>query len=590
MKPFELTAVASILLVLLAAGPVRGSDEQAQEKPPPLKSSVSEHVEVQLVELKVTVSDRRGNPVSDIRPDEVTVREGGKPQRLAFFEPVAFREIVTGEEAPMEPAPVYDAQGGVTQGSVETVRPPKPVRRIIFVFDPRNSRMSARDDWKLAAQEWVREKKLPDDEVGVVVLRGLPEWIGPLTSDSDAVLNQLALLDLHTGVPNRNRRNEMSDLIEQLRSLCSDTSGVRNSSAAATDMAEVGCAYEVSRPILFEWSQQTLESTEVLRALSGQLAAIPGEKSVVLFSEGMIDDPGQVIVNAMLNVFTYSQVDISSMKSRLAGERNYELVELHRTASAANVVFFTLDSRHANEGSNFSNLERTSAMTTGMLGVNPWREMYDATRGTLSALAYATGGRPFYGPDDLPEKIDKAAGLFYGVYSLGYYRSDPDSARGKVAVKIDRKKLVLEYDKTPRRQAHQPRMAELNLVVGQPQPVAENLYSLPVSLLSPLAQLPLRATGKTRGCDVGVFFQALSPDGGVLVESFETVTVVLAEEQYREAQSQQWQHRLWLELPAGPFRLRARLSDDRQELLADRSIDLTVSAEGVSGGFGEAAR
>lgn len=587
MKPFALAPAALILLALPAAGPAAG--DEPQQKPPPLESSVAEHVEVQLVELKVTVSDRRGNPVSDIRPDEITVRESGKPQRLAFFEPVAFREIVTGEEAPMEPAPVYDAEGGVTQGSVELVRPPKPVRRIIFVFDPRNSRTTVRDDWRLAAQEWVREKKLPDDEIGVVVLRGIPDWSGPLTRDTSAVLNQLDRLDLHTGVPNRNRRNEMSDLIEQLEALCSDTSGVRNSSAAASDLAEVGCAYEVSRPVLFEWSQQTLESTEVLRDLSGQLAAIPGEKSVILFSEGMIDDPGQVIVNAMLNVFTYSQVDISSMKSRLAGERNWELVELQRTASAANVVVFTLDSRHANEGSNFSNLERTSTMTTGMLGVNPWKEMYDATRGTLTALAHATGGRPFYGADDLPEKIDQAAGLFYGVYSLGYYRSDPSSARGKVTVKIDRKKLVLDYDKKPRRQAHQPRPAQLDLAVGRPRPLAENLYALPVSLLSPLGQLPLRANGKMRGCDVGVFFQALSPDGSILSESFETVTVVLDEEQYREARSQQWQHRLQLEVPAGPLRLRARISDDRQVLLADRSIDLTVGEGEVSGGFVEAA-
>ena len=79
MKSSGFIVAVPILLACVAAGPVRGSDEDPQEKPPPLKSSVSEHVEVQLVELKVTVTDRQGNPVSG--DFSVGIRVGYKIER-----------------------------------------------------------------------------------------------------------------------------------------------------------------------------------------------------------------------------------------------------------------------------------------------------------------------------------------------------------------------------------------------------------------------------------------------------------------------------------------------------------------------------
>jgi len=580
---------------LALAVALSGAAAAQQDAPPPRESGVEERVEVQLVEVKVIVTDKDGNPVTDIRPDEVRVQENGEPQKLAFFELVSEHGLLTDHRTVTRPVPVYDARGEVTRGDTDVVLPPKPVRRVIFVFDPRNSRMRVRDEWREAALAWARDRMQPGDQAGVVVVRTYPDWVLPLTADRDAAAAALHGLDLYTNIPNRSRRDEMTEFMMNLQSLCVDNvKGRLNESVSGgtrgTDLSadSIGCAYEMSRPLAFEWAEQTKESVAVLEFLSGQLAAIPGEKIVILFSEGIIDDPAQVLINSWLSVFPYNQVDIAANLTRLGRNTQADITELHERAQAADVVFFTLDTRHPSEGSASNNLEQTSASQVGNLGFNPWAEMYEATRSTLSALAYATGGRPYYGGEALEAKVEQAASSFFAIYTLGYYRSQPWGDRGKVNIKIDRRKLTLQYDKTPPQRPHQPALASMELVVGRPQPGGDGRQSLPLALLTPIDQLPLRAGAGGRGCEIGVFIQAVRPNGEVVAETHEIVSVVLTKEQLQNMRGKQWQHMLELDVPEGPMRLRARLSDDRFEILADRSIDVTIELGDVKGGLASA--
>ncbi len=553
-------------------------------------SKVTEHVQVELVEIKVTVSDRQGRPITDIKPEEIRVLEAGKPQELAYFEPMALHGLRQKAGETTTPTPLYSAEGQTTVPDPAAILPPKPVRRIVLAFDPKNSRMHVRDNWRTAAIEWAREKMQPGDQLGAVVLRPHPDWAGPMTDDRNVALYMLDGIDLYTDIPDRNRRNEMTEFVEDMQ-LCVDNAGRSfggDDGGRTSDLVrdEVGCAYQLARPLAFGWATESEESVDGMRTLTGQLSAMPGEKIVIYFSEGVIDDAAAIATTAMASVFSYERVDISSMRTRLKNDSLRSLTELHETASAANVAFFTLDTRHASEGGNFAaQLENASRTTTGRATVDPWKDIYDSTSGTLAALAHATGGKPSYGPDNLVNKIEKAAGSFYGIYSLGYYRSDAGAKRGKIKVKIERKKLTVDYDPRPRKKIHRPGAIELDLVVGRPRPVGGDDQALPLALLTPLEQLPLRRGGGGRGCDVGVFVQALSPGGKVMGESFETVTVVIESEQYEKVRTQKWKHLVELDLPPGPMRIRARISDDRQVVLADRSIDLTLGVGEVRGGL-----
>ncbi|MCP3978047.1 MAG: VWA domain-containing protein [bacterium] len=565
----------------------------ASENVPTVKDSgVTERVTVELVEIKVRVADGKGRPVTDLSQDEVRVFQGGREQRMAYFEPLSRR----GLEAPVTPVPLYDGRGQAQElPATEAVLPPKPVRRIVLAFDPRNSRMPVRENWRRAALDWVRASMQPQDLVAVVVLRGAyADWATELTADAARIRLALETIDLFTDVPNRNRRDEMTTFLNDLRTLCQDNTGGRNAGGSARGSSRVNdlsatnettCAFDLARPMVHEWSAQSNESFEGLRGLAGQLSAVPGQKSVILFSEGIIDDAASVAVHAMASVFGLQAIDLVSMTSRLQRLDLLNLGLLYHITASSNVAFFTLDTRHANEGSDFSNLENNAAPNAGF-GMNPYKEMYEASRAGTAGLAYSTGGRPFYGGDNLSWKIRTAADAYFGIYSLGYYRSEKTDAGARLKVKIKRKKLVLNYEKKSERRVHEPRTTALELAIGRPESAGRgDMQRLPVALITKLDQLPLRKGGGGFGCELGVFLQAVRPDGTVAGEHFETIAVVVDKKQRESAEQHDFRHVVHLELEPGPMRLRARVSDDRQEVLGDRAIDLTLSPGHVSAGL-----
>jgi hypothetical protein len=51
----------------------------AQEEPPTFRATT------RLVEFTVVALDKKGNPVTDLRKDELTLLDGGKARDVAFF-------------------------------------------------------------------------------------------------------------------------------------------------------------------------------------------------------------------------------------------------------------------------------------------------------------------------------------------------------------------------------------------------------------------------------------------------------------------------------------------------------------------------
>src|ERR1700733_13771885 len=69
-----------LLLLWLVLGPLSGGGAAAQD------DSLSIHVSVVLVQLNVAVTDRKGNYVSGLRPEDFAIVEDKIPQKTATFE------------------------------------------------------------------------------------------------------------------------------------------------------------------------------------------------------------------------------------------------------------------------------------------------------------------------------------------------------------------------------------------------------------------------------------------------------------------------------------------------------------------------
>ena len=167
----------AFLLLLLHAQPPAGLPA-----PPPPESTLVEKVEVILVETLVRATDRKGNPITDLKLEEIQVEEGGDPRRVGYFEPFLSRGHEGAQAESTRAAPLYDASGQEVPRGETAVLPPRPSRRIVLAFDVVNSKIRVRNAWKGAALDWVRSSMTEDDRVGIVVFRNVPEWIQRMTN------------------------------------------------------------------------------------------------------------------------------------------------------------------------------------------------------------------------------------------------------------------------------------------------------------------------------------------------------------------------------------------------------------------------
>lgn len=85
---------------------------------------VQERFRVDFVRLDLLVLDRDGNPVTDLRPDELVIKENGKTIQLELFESVDYREFFANTPAGELPT----EEPGVTV-------PEGPVPQFIFALD-----------------------------------------------------------------------------------------------------------------------------------------------------------------------------------------------------------------------------------------------------------------------------------------------------------------------------------------------------------------------------------------------------------------------------------------------------------------------
>src|SRR5580704_8470593 len=123
----------------------------------------------ELVLVNVTVRDRNGNPVRDLKREDFTVLEDNKPQQVISFDLENTDAVVSTaatEAALLRPAPTKNAD----VATVLTTRPLKDRRLIILFFDLSAMQPDEIDQAVTAAQNYVDKQMVPADLVSVVSL------------------------------------------------------------------------------------------------------------------------------------------------------------------------------------------------------------------------------------------------------------------------------------------------------------------------------------------------------------------------------------------------------------------------------------
>ena len=319
--------IISAALILIAAAPPALPQPQ-----PTVKASVEE------VLLDIVVRDKKGKPITDLKPEEITVTDNGVKQSLLSFRLVRGSEAIssTGASTPLDPL--------------------RQIRLVTLAFEPlaapdqrRLARTAALDlvkgdqginvfysvvaiDTKLLVlQHFTKDRVALTNAIG----RATEGLSAPrLASESDAIMAQLRTLlngQSTTGaVENANLLSAVNQLAD------SSGNGLRPSietlqARVMLDMLRMGSTAQ---------SNGTRLSLTALRALVDGLREMPGRKSVMYFSVGMylgteLDTAFRNLVAAAnRNNVTFYSVDVRGVM--VSAQNNAAMSQLNGAAQASN--------------------------------------------------------------------------------------------------------------------------------------------------------------------------------------------------------------------------------------------------------------
>lgn len=557
---------AILLAGFVAAAALRAT---AQE-PPTFKSGID------LVRFDVRVVDEAGRPITDIKPEELEIREGGKLLPVVLFQRIT------------EPAESYvDAALRAVTAEVSSNDAFPRGHLYILIFDQQHIAPGNEQRARVAAEQFIRRRVRPSDRVALFAIPGPGPQVG-FTADKLRAIGELERIrgsyeravasPLGTMTAYEAHRVVQGDerLITELMA--------RMGTAGDTDVtaARVGAAADdpsVARRLLQENARSIVNQTDsasrqFLQRLSDVIASfrdIEGRKTVVLFSEGFFQD-----------------------------NLSRELEAVAAAAAQSYCVFHTFDLNQRGIGVTDAHMSDTTMATEIQARIAP-----------LSTLAVETDGMMLLDASARSQQaLDLLANQAQDYYLVGFTPSeDARLRRGtyrRVTIKVKRSGARVSartgYALKPELTAADRRRA-INTVLGAPF-VQQGLkidYTTYVMkspetgrhrvVLSLTADLPVRSKAAD-AADV-VFVARDVRDGRVVASGTDSIPLPAAPRDGGALGSGTW--RVQFNVPAGSYLMRTVVrepgglvgsADRRVEVRPLDGPDVTVSDLVIGSGLG----
>lgn len=401
-----MVALNTQYLSVFAQNPQKKTVSEQQESPIRLRSD--------LVEVRAVVTDKQGNHIKNLRKEDFEIIENGKAQEVTFFS----AESLSDEKKPVATAPKSPSEKATAKGLEE------PQRTIVFFIDTLH--ISSVNLLRLqdVLLKFINERLTDRDLAAVVPSSGSLGVFSQFTRDKQVLRNAVSRLSASTVT----RANSLytpflAAKVEQEVPMALEAA--MNIVMAEDHLPEDPHFIEIvksvtrakARQILTEATFKRRTSLLTLKAVAERLAELPGQRMLLMLSEGftMLDNSG--ITDSSDLQATISRAARSGVVINTFGAKGLSTLSFFDVSRGG----FTPDATGIN-----NLLSLTSAGD---------RELEDG----ITRLAKETGGESFLTTNDLQGALGKAldANTFY--YALSYYPSgnnDKDSSRRvKVQVK-----------------------------------------------------------------------------------------------------------------------------------------------------------
>ena len=255
-----------------------------QTAPNPGAAPTTLHVTTQLTVVDVTVTDAKGKPVHDLKPEDFVIKEDGKPQPIKNFDEYGVA-LTTVPITPKLPPGIYT--------NMPTAAPAKGTVNILLF----NQLGSAQDMLYARSQALNYLETMPEGtRVAILVLEGGAHLVQNITTDRDILIAAVHSINYHP---------------------------VEGATFAGVSSLEVACAVA---------NQQSRLTIDAFRQIAASFAAIRGRKNLIWFTHGIpwltnisyfrqfpqsscLDDDTQQL-QAAYGMLSASQVAISTVDPR----------------------------------------------------------------------------------------------------------------------------------------------------------------------------------------------------------------------------------------------------------------------------------
>jgi VWFA-related protein len=506
----------------------------------------------ELVLVDVSVRDRNGNLVRDLKPDDFTVLEDNKPQKVSSF------DIENMENMPAVATQQVNLLSSTLKKSISTAEKPNPAvsaeqqaikdrRLIILFFDLSAMQPDEIERSAQAAQNYIDKQMQPADLVSVVSLGNTITVNQDFTSDRAQLKKVLETFNLGAGA------------------------GFEEGSVGTTEGTP-----DNANSFTVDDTEYNIFNTdmrlEALRTIALQVASVPQRKALIYFSSGM---------------------------DRTGIENESELRSATNAAVLANMAIYTMDIRGLQalppDGAAQNASLRGTSPYSGQSTLNDLNSNF-TTQETLVSLSVDTGGRAYLDSNDFSQVFKGVQQDMTMYYLLGYHSTNTarDGKFRRITVRINRPGLKLEYrkgyyaaadykhsNKEERERQLQEELASdlpstdlsLYLATGYFR-LADNKYYVPISLIVPGSEIPFSRNRDQDKATLDVL--GLVTDEKKFPASRIRDTVKLAVNAANEVQRKNVQYDNGLLLPPGKYHLKIVVRENESGRMGAFETDFTI--------------
>jgi VWFA-related protein len=541
LKRFANKALAVLLEIALVCSSV----------PAQQQADYTFRVQSELILVNVTVRDKSGNFVRGLKPEDFTILEDNKAQKVVSFDVENVDAVATQDVAqakPLEgvPSPAANPSGAATApaGSPDQF---KDRRLIVLFFDLSAMEPDEIDHAVTAAVHYVDTQMAPADMVSIVSLGSALLVNQDFTSDHDLLKKQIQAFGTGSG------------------------QGFEEGTTGTTEGTP-----DTGQPFTADDTEYNIFNTdrrlEALRSVAEKLSHLQQKKSLIYFSSGM---------------------------DRTGIENQSELRAATNAAVRANLAIYTMDLRGlqalvaGGEAQNAS-LRGTSAYS-GQATINALNSNF-TTQETLVTLASDTGGRAFLDSNDFSQVFKGVQQDTSTYYLLGYRSSNParDGKYRRIAVKVNVLGVKIDYRRgyyAPadyRHSTKEDKELQLQEELASELPTTDlplylstayfrleaKKFYIPVSLVVPGSEIPFTRSSDRDKATLDVIGVVLDSEKHPVTQVRDTVN--LAVDTSSEVSKKNVQYDTGLSLPPGKYHLKFVVRENQTGRMGSFETDMDV--------------